>query len=69
MDDLVEKGSTVIVIELILDVVKSADHLIDIGPGGGDGGGEIIATGTPKKVAMTAGSYTGESLKPILEAK
>jgi excinuclease ABC subunit A len=66
LDDLVEKGNTVIVIEHNLDVVKSADHLIDIGPEGGDAGGEIIATGTPEKVAGTKGSYTGEFLKPIL---
>ncbi|MGB9175926.1 MAG: excinuclease ABC subunit UvrA [Methanoregula sp.] len=69
LDDLVEKGNTVIVIEHNLDVVKSADHLIDIGPEGGDAGGEIIATGTPEKVAGTKGSYTGEFLKPILAAK
>ena len=66
LDDLVEKGNTVIVIEHNLDVVKSADHLIDIGPEGGDAGGEIIATGTPEKVAATKESYTGEFLKPIL---
>ena len=66
LDDLVEKGNTVIVIEHNLDVVKSADHLIDIGPEGGDAGGEIIATGTPEKVSATKGSYTGEFLRPIL---
>jgi len=66
LDDLVEKGNTVIVIEHNLDVVKSADHLIDIGPEGGDAGGEIIATGTPENIAGTKGSYTGEFLKPIL---
>ncbi len=66
LDDLVEKGNTVIVIEHNLDVVKSADHLIDIGPDGGDAGGEIIATGTPEKVAVTK-SYTGQFLKPILQ--
>ena len=69
LDDLVEKGNTVIVIEHNLDVVKSADHLIDIGPEGGNAGGEIVATGTPEKVAGTKGSYTGEFLKPILAAK
>ncbi|NLD57967.1 MAG: excinuclease ABC subunit UvrA [Methanomicrobiales archaeon] len=67
LDDLVEKGNTVIVIEHNLDVVKSADHLIDIGPEGGNAGGEIIATGTPEEIARTKGSYTGEFLKPILE--
>jgi excinuclease ABC subunit A len=66
LDDLVEKGNTVIVIEHNLDVVKSADYLIDIGPEGGDAGGEIIATGTPEKIAGTAASYTGQFLKPIL---
>ena len=66
LDDLVEKGNTVIVIEHNLDVVKSADHLIDIGPEGGYAGGEIVATGTPEKVAATKTSYTGEFLKPIL---
>jgi excinuclease ABC subunit A len=66
LDDLVEKGNTVIVIEHNLDVIKSADHIVDIGPEGGDAGGKIIATGTPEKVAGTAGSYTGEFLKPIL---
>ena len=69
LDDLVEKGNTVIVIEHNLDVVKSADHLIDIGPEGGDAGGEIIATGTPEKIAATAASYTGQFLRPILAAK
>ena len=69
LDDLVAKGNTVIVIEHNLDVIKAADHLIDIGPEGGDAGGEIIATGTPEKVAKTAGSYTGEFLKPVLAAK
>ncbi len=67
LDDLVEKGNTVIVIEHNLDVVKSADHLIDIGPEGGDAGGEIIATGTPEKIAATRESYTGQFLKPILK--
>jgi excinuclease ABC subunit A len=67
LDDLVEKGNTVIVIEHNLDVVKSADHLIDIGPEGGDAGGEIIATGTPEKIAATKESYTGQFLKPILQ--
>jgi len=69
LDDLVEKGNTVIVIEHNLDVVKSADHLIDIGPEGGDAGGKIIATGTPEKVAGTKGIYPGEFLRPILAAK
>ena len=66
LDDLVAKGNTVIVIEHNLDVIKSADYLIDIGPDGGDAGGEIVATGTPEKVAGVAKSYTGQFLKPIL---
>ena len=51
LDDLVAKGNTVIVIEHNLDVIKSADYLIDIGPDGGDAGGEVVAKGTPEKVA------------------
>ncbi|MFA5269728.1 MAG: excinuclease ABC subunit UvrA [Methanoregula sp.] len=67
LDDLVAKGNTVVVIEHNLDVVKSADYIIDIGPDGGDAGGEIIATGTPEKIAATKESYTGQFLKPILK--
>ena len=63
LDDLVEKGNTVVVIEHNLDVIKSADYLIDIGPDGGDAGGEIVATGTPEKVAAVPESYTGQFLK------
>ena len=66
LDDLVEKGNTVIVIEHNLDVVKSADHLIDIGPDGGDAGGRIIASGTPEQIAATKASHTGEFLKDLL---
>jgi excinuclease ABC subunit A len=69
LDDLVEKGNTVVVIEHNLDVVKSADYLIDIGPDGGDAGGEIVATGTPEKVAAVATSYTGQFLQPLLAKK
>lgn len=64
---LVDNGDTVLVIEHNLDVIKQADHLIDLGPEGGDGGGEIVATGTPEKVARSKKSYTGEYLKPVLE--
>ena len=66
LDDLVAKGNTVVVIEHNLDVIKSADHIIDIGPEGGDAGGKIVATGTPEKVATVAGSYTGQFLKEML---
>ncbi len=64
---LVENGDTVLVIEHNLDVIKSADYLIDLGPEGGDGGGTIVATGTPEEVAEVAASYTGKYLKPVLE--
>ncbi len=60
-------GNTVLVIEHNLDVIKSADYIIDLGPEGGDGGGRIIATGTPEEVARVSGSYTGQYLKKILE--
>lgn len=62
-----ENGDTVLVIEHNLDVIKQADYLIDLGPEGGDGGGQIIATGTPEKIARSKKSYTGKYLKPILE--
>ena len=64
---LVENGDTVLVIEHNLDVIKTADYIIDLGPEGGERGGTIIATGTPEEVAETPGSYTGKYLKPILE--
>jgi excinuclease ABC subunit A len=63
---LVESGNTVLVIEHNLDVVKSADWVIDLGPEGGDGGGEVIAEGTPEQVAKTPESYTGQFLAPLL---
>lgn len=63
---LVDQGNTVLVIEHNLEVIKSADWLIDLGPEGGDGGGEIVATGTPETVAETTRSYTGHYLKPLL---
>ena len=64
---LTDAGNTVIVIEHNLDVIKCADHIIDLGPEGGDGGGEVIFTGTPEECAACAGSATGEFLKPVLE--
>ncbi|WP_339254172.1 excinuclease ABC subunit UvrA [Sporosarcina sp. FSL W8-0480] len=64
---LVDTGNTVLVIEHNLDVIKTVDHIIDLGPEGGDKGGQIIATGTPEEVAEVAKSYTGHYLKPILE--
>lgn len=64
---LVENGDTVLIIEHNLDVIKTADHIIDLGPEGGDGGGEIVATGTPEEIAAADASHTGRYLKPILE--
>jgi excinuclease ABC subunit A len=64
---LVDGGSTVVVIEHNLDVIKTADWIVDLGPEGGAGGGRIIATGTPEDIAATAGSYTGQFLAPVLE--
>ncbi|HIQ40616.1 MAG TPA: excinuclease ABC subunit UvrA [Sulfurivirga caldicuralii] len=61
-----DQGNTIVVIEHNLDVIKTADWIIDLGPEGGQGGGEIIATGTPETVADTPGSYTGHYLKPLL---
>ena len=66
LDCLVAKGNTVVVIEHNLDVIKTADHVIDLGPEGGDMGGQIIATGTPEEIAATEGSYTGEYLRRVL---
>ncbi len=66
---MVRKGNTVIVIEHNLDVIKSVDHIIDLGPEGGDMGGEIVATGTPEEVAKNTKSYTGKYLKKILSEK
>jgi excinuclease ABC subunit A len=64
---LVDNGDTVLVIEHNLDVIKAADHIIDLGPEGGDGGGTIVAIGTPEQVAEVPESFTGKYLKPILE--
>ena len=66
LQSLVDKGNSVVVIEHNLDVIKSADHIIDLGPEGGDGGGMIIAQGTPEEVADTKESYTGQYLKKML---
>lgn len=61
-----EGGNTVLVIEHNLDVIKIADWIIDLGPEGGDGGGEILCTGTPEQIAQVAESYTGQFLKKML---
>jgi excinuclease ABC subunit A len=67
LNRLVDSGNTVLVIEHNLDVVKTADWIIDLGPEGGAAGGEIIATGTPEQVAKVARSYTGQFVKPLLD--
>ena len=66
LNNLVDRGNTVIVIEHNLEVIKSADHIIDLGPEGGDDGGELVASGTPEDVAKVKGSYTGKFLKEML---
>ncbi|MEM8539040.1 MAG: excinuclease ABC subunit A, partial [Pseudomonadota bacterium] len=67
LHELVDQGNSVIVIEHNLDVIKTADHIIDIGPEGGDGGGVIVAEGTPEQVAEVSESHTGRYLKPLLQ--
>ncbi|MDR0621096.1 MAG: excinuclease ABC subunit UvrA [Deltaproteobacteria bacterium] len=69
LQSLVDKGNTVIVIEHNLDVIKNADYIIDLGPEGGEGGGQIVAQGTPEEVANVAASHTGRYLKPYLKAR
>ena len=66
LHELVETGNSVVVIEHNLEVIKTADWIIDLGPEGGDGGGEIVAQGTPEDIARVARSYTGQFLKPVL---
>ena len=65
---LVDSGNSVVVIEHNLDVIKTADYLIDLGPEGGDGGGTVVCAGTPEQVAACPASYTGQYLKPLLPA-
>jgi len=67
LDELVDTSNTVLVIEHNLDVIKHADHVIDLGPGGGEEGGLIVATGTPEQVARVEGSRTGQFLRGVLE--
>ncbi len=67
LQQFVDKGNTVVVIEHNLDVIKTADYIIDLGPEGGSGGGTVVCTGTPEEVARHPGSYTGKYLKPVLE--
>lgn len=67
LDKLVDAGNTVIIIEHNLDIIKRADHIIDLGPEGGSAGGEIVAQGTPEEVAQNPASFTGQYLKPLLK--
>ena len=67
LSKLVDAGNTVLVIEHNLDVIKVADHIIDLGPEGGDGGGTLVAAGTPEEIAAHPESYTGQYLKPYLK--
>jgi excinuclease ABC subunit A len=69
INGLVDKGNTVIVIEHNLDVIKTADHVIDMGPEGGSGGGLVIAEGTPEEIARNPDSYTGQFLGPVLAGR
>jgi excinuclease ABC subunit A len=66
---LVDTGNTVLVIEHNLDVIKQADWVVDLGPEGGEAGGELIATGTPEEIAAVEGSYTGQFLRGVLAAR
>jgi excinuclease ABC subunit A len=67
LNRLVEQGNTVVIIEHNLDVIKTADWVIDLGPEGGEEGGRVVATGTPEAVARQDRSYTGQFLRPVLE--
>jgi excinuclease ABC subunit A len=67
LNRLVDQGNTVVIIEHNLDVIKTADWVIDLGPEGGEEGGRVVATGTPEAVAQQDGSYTGQFLKPVLK--
>jgi len=67
LQQLTDAGNSVLVIEHNLDVLKTADYIIDLGPEGGDGGGAIVAEGTPEEVAAVESSYTGQYLKRLLD--
>ena len=69
LHDLVDRGNTIVVIEHNLEVIKTADWVVDIGPEGGDGGGEIVATGTPEDIVKVERSYTGHFLRELLERR
>jgi len=68
LNKLADQGNTVVVIEHNLDVIKTADHLIDLGPDGGEAGGRIVAQGSPEEVAAVRSSYTGQVLAEVLPA-
>jgi excinuclease ABC subunit A len=68
LNQLVDKGNSVLIIEHNVDVIKSSDWVIDMGPEGGAGGGQVVAEGTPREVATTKGSHTGKYLKPALKS-
>lgn len=69
LNSLVDMGNTIVVIEHNMEVIKCADHIIDLGPEGGDLGGEIVASGTPEEVANNKHSYTGQILRPVFRGK
>ena len=69
LNRLTDAGNTVVIIEHNMEVIKSADYVVDLGPEGGDVGGEIVAYGTPEEVSLVARSYTGQYLKGVLRAK
>ncbi|MDH3580377.1 MAG: excinuclease ABC subunit A, partial [Hyphomicrobiales bacterium] len=69
LHELVDQGNTVVVIEHNLEVIKTADWIVDLGPEGGDGGGRIVATGTPEDVAKVSDSYTGQFLKGLFKRR
>ena len=69
LQQLVDAGNTVVVIEHNLEVIKCADHIIDLGPEGGDKGGQIVFSGTPEEIVKCKQSYTGHYLKPLLNKK
>ena len=68
LNRLVDKGNTVIVIEHNLDIIKSCDWIIDLGPEGGEAGGQVVACGTPEQIAAVGDSFTGQALRAVLEA-
>jgi excinuclease ABC subunit A len=69
LHELVDQGNTVVVIEHNLEVIKTADYIVDLGPEGGDAGGQVVAVGTPEEVAQVAASYTGQYLKQLLDKR